>query len=150
MRGIRAGSAASSQRLCQGPTPLRPRNLLEDRVLERFRRAQTNHGLRLDFARLARLRVAAHARLAVRFHGAADVRNYELTRWALAFSYRELEEFFKKESCGFLGCIALFGHVRHDFGFAHRLGHLVSLSSSFFHPPPSHPRQPRPPFPHFL
>src|SRR5260370_9269523 len=148
MRGIRAGSAASSQTLCQGPTPLRPRNLLEDRVLERFRRAQTNHGLRLDFDRLARLRVAAHARLAVRFHGAADVRNYELTRWALAFSYRELEEFFKKESCGFLGCVSLFGHVRHAFGFAHRLGHLGFLSSCFFDPPPLDPASPHSPSPH--
>ena len=47
--------------------------LLQYGVFECLRRAQANHGLGLDLDGFARLRVAAHARLAVRFHGAADI-----------------------------------------------------------------------------
>src|SRR5579864_4086659 len=112
---------------CQGPVPRNPGNLLQDRVLERLRRAQTNHGLGLDLDRFARLGVAAHARLAVRFYGASDIRDDELARAALALSHRKLEKLFKKERRGFLRRATLFGHMRQDFGLAHRFGHLVLI-----------------------
>src|SRR5712691_5350702 len=99
-----------------------PRKLLQNGVFERLRCAQTHHRLGLDLDGLAGLRVAAHARLAVRFHGAAEVRNHELTGCALALSHRELEELFKKERRDFLRSAALFREMRHDFRLAHWLG----------------------------
>src|SRR5580693_1446048 len=92
-----------------GPIPCFTENLLQDGVFERLCRAQANNRLGLDLDGFTRLRVTAHARLAVRFHGAADVRNYELARTTLAFLHRELKKLFKKERRGFLGCAALFG-----------------------------------------
>src|SRR5579863_10720336 len=140
---VRSGDAqklffAINQFLCavSGPIPWEPGNLLQYGVLERLRRAQANYGLGLDLDGFARLRVTAHARLAVRFHGAADVRNNELARTALAFLNREFKELFEKERRGFLGCGALLGDVRHDLALAHWLGcHLVCLSSCIYFPP---------------
>src|SRR6202007_2980051 len=95
-----------------------------------------NHGLRLDLDSFARLGVAAHARLAVRFHGAADIGNDELARAALAFLNREFKELFEKERRGFLRCGTLLGDMGHDFALAHWLScHLFCLSSCFYFPP---------------
>src|SRR6266436_579757 len=69
-----------------------PRKLLQNGVFERLRRAQTHDRLGLDFNGLAGLRVAAHTCLAVRFHGAAEVRDHKFSRRALALFYRELKE----------------------------------------------------------
>ena len=65
-------------------------------VLERFRGPQSHHCLRFDLDRLAGLRIAAHARLAMRLHRAPEVRNYEFSCAALALFHRQLEELFKK------------------------------------------------------
>src|SRR5260370_18363409 len=81
--------------------------LLQDGVFKRLRRTQANNGLRLDLNRLAGLWVAAHARLAVRFHNTADPGDHEFARPALGFLHGELEELIKEESGGFLRCVAL-------------------------------------------
>jgi hypothetical protein len=107
--------------------------LLENGILERFRRAQADDGLRLDLDRFTGLGVAAHASFAVRLDDAADARNHEFARATLGFLDRELEKLFKKGSCGFLGCAGFFGDVCNDLGLAQRLGcHLLFLSSSVF------------------
>src|ERR1700761_5379185 len=87
------------------------RKLLQNGILERFRRAQADDGLRLDLDRFTGLGVAAHARLAVRFNDAADARNHEFARATLGFFYGELEELFEEESCGLLGSAGFFGEV---------------------------------------
>src|SRR6201994_3089177 len=48
-----------------------------DRVLRRLRHAELHHGLCLDLDRLARLRIAAHARLALCLHQSAQSRDHE-------------------------------------------------------------------------
>src|SRR2546427_1668764 len=93
-------------------------------VLERLRRTQAHDGLRLDLDRFAGLRIAPHARLAVRFHDAADARDYELARSALGFFHCELEKLFKELSGGFLRCGELLGDMPNDFRLAQWLGHL--------------------------
>ena len=80
-------------------------NLLQYGILERLGRTQPHDGLGLDLDRFASLRIAAHTRLAVRLHNAADARNDELARAALGFLYRELEEFFKEGAAVFLGVL---------------------------------------------
>src|SRR5260370_3705694 len=70
-----------------------------------MRRTRGNRGLRLDFDRLAGLWVAAHARLAVRFHNAADPRDHELARPALGFPHGELEKLVKEENGGVFWCV---------------------------------------------
>src|ERR1700675_2283117 len=116
------------RRTCCGAVRLRrcfralnslPRKLLQNGVFERLRSAQTHDRLGLDFDGLAGLRVAAHACLAVRFHGAAEVRDHKFSRSALALFHRKLKELFKKERCGFLGSGALLREMRHDFRLAH-------------------------------
>src|SRR5260370_23160495 len=82
--------------LCEGPF-LAVRGLLQHGVLKRLRRAQTHHRLGLDLDGLTGLRITAHARLAVRFYGAADVGDDEFAGGALSFSPRELEKLFKKK-----------------------------------------------------
>src|ERR1700693_2999083 len=69
---------------------------LENGVFEGLCGAKTNNGFRLDLDRFARLRIAAHARLAVRLHDASDVRNDELAGAALGFPDRQLEQLFKE------------------------------------------------------
>src|SRR2546426_2149985 len=95
--------------------------LREGGVLEGLGSAQAHHGLGLDLDGLAGLRVAAHARLAVGFHRAADIGDDEFSRSALALSYRQLEELFKKHRCSLLRGAALFSNVRYDLRLAHRL-----------------------------
>src|SRR5260370_29007264 len=104
--------------------------LREGGVLEGLGGAQAHHGLGLDLDGLAGLRVAAHARLAVGFHRAADIGDDEFSRSALALSYRQFEELFKKHRFGLLRRAALFSNVRHDLRLAHRLCHLGYVSSS--------------------
>src|SRR5258708_12270568 len=82
--------------LCEGPF-LAVRGLLQHGVLKRLRRAQTHHRLGLDLDGLTGLRITAHARLAVRLYGAADVGDDELAGGALSFSYPQLQNIFKKE-----------------------------------------------------
>jgi hypothetical protein len=109
------------------------KKLLQNGILERFRRAQADDGLRLDLDRFTGLGVAAHAGFAMRLDDAAESRNHEFTRAALGFFHGELEELFEEESCGFLGKAGFFGEVRNDLGLAQRLGcHLLFLSSSDF------------------
>src|SRR3984885_7559490 len=109
------------------------KKLLQNGILERFRRAQADDGLRLDLDRFTGLGVTAHASLAVRLDDAAESRNHEFARTTLGFFHRELEELFEKCGCGFLGCADLFGDVCNDLGLAQRLScHLRFLSSSDF------------------
>src|ERR1700687_1096783 len=75
----------------------------ENGVFEGLCGAKTNNGFRLDLNRFARLRIAAHARLAVRLHDASDVRNDELARPAFGFPDRPLEQFFEELRRGLLG-----------------------------------------------
>src|SRR5579864_7553913 len=102
----------------------------ENRVLEGLCGAKTNNGFRLDLDRFARLRIAAHARLAVRLHDASDVRNDELAGAALGFLDRQLEQFFKELRGDLLGSAHFFGDVRDNLGLAQWFCHLVSFSSS--------------------
>src|SRR5260370_8382416 len=69
--------------LFSGPTLFLPRKLLQYRVFERFCGAQAHHRLGLDLDGLAGLRVAAHARLAVRFSAAPDFLNTQFSPPAL-------------------------------------------------------------------
>jgi hypothetical protein len=64
--------------------------LTKYRVFELLARAQPHHrlGLGLDLDLRPGLRVAADARLAVRFHDAADVRDDELARTTLGLPSR--------------------------------------------------------------
>src|SRR4029077_16698098 len=106
------------------------RNLLQYRVFKGLRGAQAHYRLGLDLDGLTGLRIAAHARLAVRFYGAADVWDDELAGAALAFSYGELEKLFKEKYRRLFRSAALLGDVRHNLGLAHWLScHLVFLSS---------------------
>src|SRR6202049_3359796 len=91
----------------------------ENRVLEGLCGTKTHNGFRLDLDRFARLRIASHARLAVRLHDASDVGNDELARAALGFLDRQLEQFFEELRRDFLWCPDLVGHVRNDLGLAH-------------------------------
>jgi hypothetical protein len=120
------------------------RKLLQDRILKSLGRPQTNHGLGLDLDGFASLRIAAHARLAVRFHDAADSWNDELARGALGFFHRKLVQLFKKECRLLLGCAELFGDVRNDLGLAEWLScHLVCLSSCRILSVPGNPGGPQ-------
>ena len=78
-------------------------NLLENGILERFRWAQADDGLRLDLDRFAGLRVAAHASLAVRLDDAAESRNDELPALPLASFTASLKSSSKKRAAVFLG-----------------------------------------------
>src|SRR3984957_10692359 len=102
----------------------------ENGVLEGLCGAKANNGFRLDLDRFARLRIAAHARLAVRLHDASDVRNHKLARTALGFLDRQLEQLFKELRGDFLGSAHFFGDVRDNLGLAQWFYHLVSFSSS--------------------
>src|SRR4029077_13156372 len=125
-------------------TPLREQQLLQNRILEGLGRAQTHHGLGLDLNRFAGLGVAAHARLAVRLHNAADSRNDEFARAALGFLHRELVQLFEEERCLLLWCAELLGDVRNNLCLAEWLGcHLVCLSSCRFLSVPRNPGGPR-------
>src|SRR3984957_9123203 len=84
-------NASESLRSRLGEALKMPGSLLQNGVFERLRRAQPNHGLRLDLDSFARLRVAAHARLAVRLHHAADAGDDEFACAALRFFHRQLE-----------------------------------------------------------
>src|SRR5258707_12764816 len=118
--------------------------LLQNRILQSLGRPQTNHGLGLDLDGFASLRIAAHARLAVRLHNAADSWNDELARGTLGFFHRKLVQLFKKERCLLLRCAELFGDVRNDLGLAEWLScHLVCLSSCRFLSVPGNPGGPQ-------
>src|SRR5713226_6269088 len=104
--------------------------LLQYSVFERLGWAQADHRLRLDLDLFTGLGVAPHAGLAMRLYDAADARNHKLACGALGFLHRELEELVKKESCGFLRCADLLGHVGYDLRLAQWLGHLVCFDQS--------------------
>src|SRR5579862_6102903 len=78
----RAGQA------CLGVLPqhITTNRLLQYGILESLRRTQTHNSLGLNLDRFAGGGVAAHARLAVRFHGASDSGDYELAG-TLSFLY---------------------------------------------------------------
>src|SRR5580704_15839813 len=104
-----------------------PKRLLQDGVFERFRRAQTHHGLGLDLDGFACGRIATHARLAMRLDGAADAGNHKLAR-ALGFLHGQLEEFVEESHGLFLGDGLLRGayflsDVRNNLGLAQRICH---------------------------
>src|SRR5258708_19605368 len=65
----------STPALFSGPKLFLPRKLLQNRVFERFCRAQTHHRLGLDLDGLAAFRLAPHARLALPFYPAPHLRN---------------------------------------------------------------------------
>src|SRR5262245_65068479 len=92
--------------------PRKTRNLLQDGVFQSLGRAQTHHGLCLDLDCFAGLRIAAHARLAVRLDHAPDSRDYELTSAALCFFYRQLVQLFEKQSYLLLRCAVFVGDMR--------------------------------------
>src|SRR5260370_9835771 len=101
-----------------------------------MRRTRGNRGLRLDFDRLAGLWVAAHARLAVRFHNAADPRDHELARPALGFPHGELEKLVKEENGGFFRCADFLGEGSPNLGLSHWLcSPLYIFFSLFFFSP---------------
>src|SRR5580693_1003400 len=111
-----------------------PKRLLQDGVFERFRRAQTHHGLGLDLNGFACSRIAAHARLAMRLDRAADAGNHKLAR-ALGFFYSQLEQFVEESNRLFLGDrflrgAYLIGDIRNNLGLAQRICHRVTFSSS--------------------
>src|SRR5215510_11338285 len=119
--------------VCSPEGRAKPRNLLQDGVFQSLGRAQTHHGLCLDLDCLAGLRIAAHARLAMRLDHAPDSRDDELPSAALGFFHRQLVQLFEKQSYLLLRCAELVGDVRNDLGFAEWLGcHLVCLSSCNF------------------
>src|SRR5579883_699460 len=68
----------------------------QDSVFKSLSRTQTDDGLCLDLDRFACLRIAAHARFAMRFHCPAQIRNHEFAGTALALLDREFEEFVEK------------------------------------------------------
>src|ERR1700761_5979477 len=106
-----AGPDLAARRKWRANHEEKKRKLLQNGILERFRRAQADDGLRLDLDRFTGLGVAAHASLAVRLDDAAESRNDELARAALGFFHGELEELFEEESCGLLGSAGFFGEV---------------------------------------
>src|SRR5439155_13746828 len=116
------------------------RKLLQNRVFQSLCRAQAHDCLGLDLDRFAGLGIAAHARLAVRLHNAADSRNDELARGTLGFFHRKLVQLFKKERRLLLRCAELLGDMRNDLGLAEWLScHLVCLSSCRFLSVPRNP-----------
>src|SRR5260370_3605512 len=117
--------------------------LLQDGVFKRLRRTQANNGLRLDLNRLAGLWVAAHARLAVRFHNTADPGDHEFARPALGFLHGELEELIKEESGGLLlRAHPLGGEAHHPCLAPWPVLRSVLLFFLFFFSPPSYLSRP--------
>src|SRR5277367_5842712 len=91
------GDGPPNTRAVAGPVlAARGMNLLENGILERFRWAQADDGLRLDLDRFTGLRIAAHASLAVRLDDAAESRNDELASATLGFFHGELEKLFEE------------------------------------------------------
>src|SRR5207253_11208312 len=82
-----------------------------------------------DLNLLARLRIAADARLAVRLDQAAEPRNHEFARCPFGFPDGELKELVKERGGGFLRRSDFLGDVPNNLRLAHWLGHLVCLSS---------------------
>jgi len=78
--------------------------LLQYGVLERFDGRRRTTVFRLDLDGFA-VSDCAHARLAVRFHDAADARDYELAAAPLAF-LRELEKLFKERAAFFFDVLS--------------------------------------------
>src|ERR1700730_19464512 len=115
--------------------------LLEYGVFKCFRSAQTYDSLGLDLNSLTRCGVTAHTRLTMRFHRAAETRNYEFAR-SLCFFYGQLEEFVKERRDLLLGhrllrSAYLLGHVCNDLRFAQRICHRVLFPprcNFFLHP----------------
>src|SRR3989442_14438867 len=104
-------------------------SLRQNGVFERLGWAQADYRLRLDLDLFTGLGVAPHAGLAMRLYDAADARNHKLACGALGFLHRELEEFVKKESGGFLRCADPFGHVGDNLPLAQWLVTLDCCSS---------------------
>src|SRR2546425_12837259 len=75
--------------------------------------AQPHDGLGLDLDRLASLRVAAHARLAMRLHRSPEIGDDELARATLQLLHRQLEQFVEERRCGLLRRAQLAGDICH-------------------------------------
>src|SRR6202035_3493910 len=73
---------------------LRRIRLLQYGVFKRFCSAQTHDSLGLDLDSFTSCRIAAHARLAMRLHRAAETRNYEFAP-SLCFFQSQFEKFVK-------------------------------------------------------
>src|SRR2546422_973936 len=95
------------------------------RGLKRLSWAQPHDGLGLDLDRLASLRVAAHARLAMRLHRSPEIGDDELARATLQLLHRQLEQFVEERRCGLLRRAQLAGDICHDLGLAHWLCHQL-------------------------
>src|ERR1700720_3011286 len=76
------------------------RELLQNGVLKRLGRTQTNNRLGLDFNLLAGLGIAAKARLAMCLYYAADIGDDEFSGGTLCFFNCKFEQLFKEEHCG--------------------------------------------------
>ena len=99
-------------------------------ILEGFGRTKPDNSFGLDLDRFSGLRVAPHARLAVRFNCASQVGNNELASTPFALFYCKFEKLFEVSNDGFSGCAALIGEVGHNLRLAHRLCHRDFISSS--------------------
>src|SRR5579863_1762000 len=96
----------------------------QNRVFEGLRSPQTYYRLCFDLDWFAGLRVATHTRLAMSFHRASQVGNYELARAALALFHRQLEELVKKRSHRFFWRFAFLRQMAHNLGLAQWLCHF--------------------------
>src|SRR6267143_5175035 len=99
--------------------------LPKHRVLHALRETELAHALRRDLDRLARLRIAAHPRLAVRQHQLPEARKDEPVLRFLAGERQSLVEDLDDLS---LREVGLASEVRHDCGLAHHLRHGKSSS----------------------
>src|SRR5437667_3194141 len=94
-------------------------------VLHALREPELAHALGRDLDRLARLRIAAHPRLAVRQHQFPEARKDETV---LRFLARERQSLVEELDDLPLREIGLASEVRHDCGLAHHLRHGKSSS----------------------
>src|SRR5437764_5852821 len=99
--------------------------LAKHRVLHALGEAELAHALGRDLDRLARLRIAAHPRLAVRQHQFPEARKDETV---LRFLARERQSLVEELDDLPLREIGLASEVRHDCGLAHHLRHRRSSS----------------------
>src|SRR5947207_13169186 len=99
--------------------------LAKHRVLHALGEPELAHALGRDLDRLARLRIAAHPRLAVRQHQFPEARKDETVLCFLAGQRQSLVEDLDDLS---LREVGLASEVRHDCGLAHHLRHRKSSS----------------------
>src|SRR5271157_4562056 len=96
-----------------------------DRVLRGLGHAELNHGLGRNLDCFAGLRIAAHARLAVRLHQTAHTRQYEYAGLLGLFDCNLRERL--NESRGLLVSeFQLLCHVADELGFGHACCHSLN------------------------